>query len=569
MIIMNTKKIMTMFTAAALTLGVSAQQNAHENFVGVDFGGGLNTMLYKAENGKTKVGAGFDAGLFYSHFFNEKFGLGVGLRYSYANASAVYNYDEVTTGLVHADNPNLYYDLTTSYNDWKERQNMGLLSIPVELLYRKPINDSWAFIGGLGLSLDMPVHGKYKAKDGSYSTSGVFPDLGTHVFSDMPEHGFSTYDAAFDAKIDNRIKVGCSALIDLGMRKSLGDNWGIYFGAYAGFGLTNILAEEKTNPLLLINETDPSRIDYAGTFDSNETSKVHLLRAGIKVAIDFGWSKKKDSDSDGVFDKFDLCPDTPAEAAATVDENGCPKDSDGDGVLDYLDKCSDTPAGVKVDANGCPVDTDGDGIADYLDKCSGTPKGVKVDTNGCPVDSDGDGIADYLDKCSGTPAGVKVDANGCPVDSDGDGVADYLDNCPHTPGTVANNGCPEVKEEAKREFQKAMEGIKFQTGKDIITKDSYPILDNIADILKANPEYTVAINGYTDNVGNDEKNLVLSEKRAAAVRNYLINKGVESERMTSKGFGEANPRADNSTAAGRAQNRRVEFIVNIVETYFK
>lgn len=126
-----------------------------------------------------------------------------------------------------------------------------------------------------------------------------------------------------------------------------------------------------------------------------------------------------------------------------------------------------------------------------------------------------------------------------------------------------------MKEEAKREFQKAMEGIKFQTGKDIITKDSYPILDNIADILKTNPEYTVAINGYTDNVGDEDKNLVLSEKRAAAVRNYLIDKGVESERMTSKGFGEANPRADNSTAAGRAQNRRVEFIVNIVETYFK
>ena len=240
-----------------------------------------------------------------------------------------------------------------------------------------------------------------------------------------------------------------------------------------------------------------------------------------------------------MFDKFDLCPNTPAEAASTVDENGCPKDSDGDGVVDYLDKCPNTPAGVKVDANGCAIDSDGDGIADYLDKCPNTPKGVKVDANGCPIDSDGDGVADYLDKC------------------------------PNIPGTAANNGCPEVKEEAKREFQKAMEGIKFQTGKDIITKDSYPILDNIADILKANPEYTVAINGYTDNVGDEDKNLVLSENRAAAVRNYLINKGVESERMTSKGYGEANPRADNSTAAGRAQNRRVEFIVNVVETYFK
>ena len=128
MIVMNKKRIMTMFTAAALTLGVSAQQNAHENYVGVDFGGGLNTMLYKADNGDAKVGAGFDAGLFYSHFFNEKFGLGIGLRYSYLNAGAKYSYDEVTYGLVHADNPNLHYNLTTSYNGWKGRLN-GCLAL--------------------------------------------------------------------------------------------------------------------------------------------------------------------------------------------------------------------------------------------------------------------------------------------------------------------------------------------------------------------------------------------------------------------------------------------------------
>jgi len=122
---------------------------------------------------------------------------------------------------------------------------------------------------------------------------------------------------------------------------------------------------------------------------------------------------EKDSDGDGVPDKIDKCPNTPAYA--TVDANGCPFDTDGDGVPDYHDKCPNTPKDVKVDSVGCPIDSDGDHVPDYLDKCPNTPKGAKVDAVGCPVDSDGDGVPDYLDKCPFTPKGTKVDAQGCPI----------------------------------------------------------------------------------------------------------------------------------------------------------
>jgi len=258
------------------------------------------------------------------------------------------------------------------------------------------------------------------------------------------------------------------------------------------------------------------------------------------------------------------CPKPPKEAKGFLDADGCPKDSDGDGVPDYLDKCPGTPKGVKVDEHGCPLDSDGDGVPDYLDKCPNTPKGVKVDEHGCPLDSDGDGVPDYLDKCPDTPkeAWGTVDEHGCPKDRDGDGIPDYLDKCPDVPGIPENHGCPEIKDEVKKLLQKALNGIEFESGKATIKRTSHGILDQVATVMKENPAYLLQINGHTDNVGNAAKNQTLSQERAEAVKAYLEGKGVAGKRMTATGFGDTKPIADNKTAAGRTQNRRVEFVVS-------
>jgi outer membrane protein OmpA-like peptidoglycan-associated protein len=280
-----------------------------------------------------------------------------------------------------------------------------------------------------------------------------------------------------------------------------------------------------------------------------------------------------DSDGDGVFDYLDKCPDTPA--GVPVDVNGCPFDTDGDGVYDHLDLCPDTPveARGKVDKNGCPIDSDGDGVPDYLDLCPNTPLEARgfVDKNGCPLDSDDDGVADYLDKCPDTPIEARgmVDEKGCPRDTDGDGVPDYLDNCPKVPGLASNKGCPEVKKEVRTLFQKALQGIQFETNKYVIKPVSYKILNQIAEVLINNPTYLIEVRGHTDNVGKPDANLILSDRRAESVRLYLIGKGVSEKRMTSKGFGDTLPVATNKTAAGRALNRRVEFVVTFEEVTFE
>lgn len=321
--------------------------------------------------------------------------------------------------------------------------------------------------------------------------------------------------------------------------------------------------------------------------NSNDAFLLH------SVGLTFNFGKKKDADGDGVADRLDKCPNTPA--GVTVDASGCPIDTDGDGVPDYIDKCKNTPKDVLVDSFGCPVDEDKDGVPDYLDKCPKTESGVKVDADGCPLDSDNDGVPDHLDKCPNTPADVQVDEKGCPLDEDKDGVADYLDKCPQTPigatvdefgctldtdgdgvpdyldkcptvaGTLENDGCPELTKEVQTLFQKALQGIKFDTGKSSIKPVSFPILDAVMKVMFENPNYKLVIGGHTDNVGAEAMNMTLSKDRAESVAVYLIGKGVSPERISSAGYGLTQPVDDNATAAGRTRNRRVELSVEFIE----
>src|SRR5213083_2386837 len=279
-----------------------------------------------------------------------------------------------------------------------------------------------------------------------------------------------------------------------------------------------------------------------------------------------------DSDDDGVPDGIDQCPNTPA--GVHVDEKGCPSDSDGDGVPDGIDQCANTPAGATVDAVGCPSDSDKDGVPDGLDQCPNTAVGALVDAKGCPMDTDLDGVPDGLDKCPNTPAGTPVDTAGCPLprqlirDSDGDGVPDDRDKCPNTPAgsKVDANGCiilfqPEIVPGAPGAPARPtliLRGVNFEWGRSALTRDSYAVLDQVAGSLVANPEIRIEIAGYTDNTGSAPLNVRLSQARAASVRAYLARKGVSPERMVAKGYGASGFIAPNTTAGGRAQNRRVE-----------
>lgn len=262
----------------------------------------------------------------------------------------------------------------------------------------------------------------------------------------------------------------------------------------------------------------------------------------------------KDADSDGIQDIDDLCP----TVAGLVLFKGCP-DTDADGIEDKLDSCK-TVAGL-VQFNGCP-DTDGDGIEDKLDACP-KEKGPAEYYYGCPVrDTDGDGVEDKLDAC--LLAAGKAEFKGCP-DTDGDGVEDRLDVCPATVGKPENKGCPVVEKKDLERLKFAVKAVKFETGKAVLKKESYKILTEIAGIMNKYPDYLLRIEGHTDNVGKDAANQKLSELRAKACLDFVAGKNINSARIQSLGFGKTKPVADNKTAAGRANNRRVEFTLYLPE----
>ncbi len=176
-----------------------------------------------------------------------------------------------------------------------------------------------------------------------------------------------------------------------------------------------------------------------------------------------------------------------------------------------------------------------------------------------PLDSDSDGVFDDKDMCPNTPAGVEVDSVGCPLDTDKDGVADYKDMCPGTPlGTVVDEaGCP-----LKGEKILSLTGVNFAFDKAVLTPNAETVLEEAVTLLKnSDSVIEVRVEGHTDSVGTEAYNQKLSQERAQAVVAYLVTRGVKERSLNAVGMGETSPEADNSTAEGRAANRRVDFVV--------
>jgi outer membrane protein OmpA-like peptidoglycan-associated protein len=296
--------------------------------------------------------------------------------------------------------------------------------------------------------------------------------------------------------------------------------------------------------------------------------------------------KAADADADTVPDSADRCPGTPV--AANVDATGCEMDSDGDGVPDRLDLCARTPPWAKVNAAGCEVlaDGDGDGVPDLRDECPSTTPAAAIDAAGCEPDGDADGVADAADLCPGTTVGHYVDRRGCEPDADRDGVPDDYDLCPGTATTetVDDQGCRLRAADADHDGiaddidrcrdsppgapvdargcplprARVLGGVGFDSGSARLGAGAGMVLDEVASLLRGDPALTVRIGGHTDGTGSRATNRRLSEQRAQAVRRYLIEQGIDPDRLSVAGYGPDRPLADNGTPAGRAANRRVE-----------
>jgi outer membrane protein OmpA-like peptidoglycan-associated protein len=286
-----------------------------------------------------------------------------------------------------------------------------------------------------------------------------------------------------------------------------------------------------------------------------------------------------DADGDGFLDDEDKCPNEAEDFDGFQDTDGCPEeedaDADNDGILDKDDKCPTDPEDKDgfEDADGCPDrDNDADGVLDDTDKCPTVAEDRDgfEDIDGCPdLDNDQDGFPDERDACPNDKEDIDgfEDTDGCPEpDNDKDGIPDTKDRCPMEPETVNgvtdDDGCPDKKYTLIQVTKKAIkikQKVKFKTGRYAILESSFPMLDQIADAVISNKIRKILVEGHTDDVGREASNMRLSQKRADAVRKYLVKKGVSTEALDAIGFGETRPLVDEKTRDARSANRRVEF----------
>jgi outer membrane protein OmpA-like peptidoglycan-associated protein len=389
-----------------------------------------------------------------------------------------------------------------------------------------------------------------------------------------------TNPSRFDQKVDN---FGGRALLEYNIQARpvafiIGAGYG--YNSFSGNAVDGATGEtSESGPAGLVGirfgvgGVVQARVD--GTYDYYSSPASALsgadddgnwgLQAGISLV--FPKEKPRDSDGDGVPDKLDQCPATPA--GTVVDDKGCPVplDDDKDGVVNERDQCPNTPAGETVDAVGCSAsqkDDDRDRVNNALDKCPNTPAGVPVDASGCPQDDDKDGVTNPADKCPNTPAGATVDGNGCSpdqLDDDGDGVPNSRDKCPSTKAgdKVDAVGCRLLFDESGF---KIIGGVTFATGSTRLSTNAKTILRKEAESINTalpyvSPDLILEVQGHTDNTGSLATNNRLSEARAKAVMDYLATQGVPATRMRAQGFGPSEPIADNKTRDGREKNRRV------------
>ncbi len=292
---------------------------------------------------------------------------------------------------------------------------------------------------------------------------------------------------------------------------------------------------------------------------------IELDQGFISKANRHLWIAEPNAHAANFLSPPEYCLDQPAAA---------PGDRDGDGYLDPNDKCPDQPENYNgyQDEDGCPddPDTDGDGLTDSVDSCVLEPEDADgyLDDDGCPeIDNDLDTILDTTDKCPLEPEDPDgfEDDDGCPdPDNDQDTVLDLKDQCPNEIGSATKEplGCP-----AKPALVvvtdcevKITQQVHFAYNKDVIRRESYPVLDAVVDVLQKNPRIKIEVQGHTDNRGSARYNKGLSDRRAASVMRYLVSHGVDPDRLTSHGYGLERPLVPNTTAQNRALNRRVQFI---------
>lgn len=502
----------------------------------------------------------------------------------------------------------IYFDLLSNNNT-----QGGLGDMELGLKFRIPGNQERLFQGALLASFRFPTGSKekgYFARNNYYylenSTSDTIFDSDT-IYSYYSSRKMESYFAAlftFEWKmflfhLNSGVRLTHNRKLDEVF--TLGTGFELHPSNYVALftELTSNMQFATVNDGFKMN-SDPFRLTPGVTLTSNSGMTFTLagsfklskeknysyndlinggkhfivgMEPSWQISAQLGWNgtfKSPDRDKDLILDKFDACPEIAEDEDNYEDSDGCPDlDNDHDAIPDSLDKCPNAAEDFDdyEDGDGCPeLDNDQDAVADTVDRCPNEPedKDGFNDFNGCPdYDNDNDGIPDSTDKCPMLPEDKDgfEDIDGCiDIDNDLDGVADSVDNCPDSAGVADEKGCPKIKPEAKeiKRGRVVLRGIDYAGGSSVLSTSAMAVLDQVCESMMAFKDIKLEIQAHTDNYGNYDSNLRISQARADGCRAYLIQKGISADRLRSVGKGQDEPIADNSSVYGRKLNNRIE-----------
>ena len=521
------KTILTIALLAGIGTA-SAQMNDHISNIQANLGGGIHTLLYTPVDGERATGLGGVLELQYQYMFDHHWGLAIGVQANTMRSTATYNYGYILPAVM-LPGANYPADLDIHYYNWRERQNVTNLSIPIQVILRAPISVTSAFQMGLGTSLNHPLGAHYKMVGGRYVTQAYMPQTNV-TYTDMENHGLGIYNGDnMTGKLD--IAPYFWALHgDFGFVFNLNKTAGFYLGLYGYYSPANINTRSDENV---------DMYNAVNSFASDRVDAVHPLEVGIKLGLRFGCGKDLDW-------KEIAAAEAAAAAQAEAERIAAEKKAEEERLAAEQRAREEAVARARAEAEARAKAT-ADSIArvhaEELAKAKAQAEAEAAARQRAQAQADSLARAQ-----ADAEARARADAEA-------------------RERAEAEARARAKAEQRVREEAAFVAGYKdiayFETGKDLpifgeLNEDSW---ENLKNVMARYPEITVTVTGHTDNVGKPANNQALSQRRADNIKAMLVGKGIDGSRIRAIGRGDKDPIASNKTKEGRAKNRRIEITI--------
>ena len=521
------KIILTIALLAGMT-SASAQMTDHISNLQVNLGGGIHTLLYTPVDGEHTIGMGGVLEMQYQFMFNHHWGIGIGVQANTLRSSSTYNYAYTLPGVML---PGAVYpaDLNINYYNWRERQNVTNLSIPLQVILRAPISVASTFQMGLGASLNHPLSSSYKMVGGRYVTEAYMPQTNV-TYTDMENHGLGTYDGNNRSGNLDINSLFCALNADLGFVFNLNNTAGFYLGAYCLYSPANVNPNADA-----VNDLYNS----VNTFASDRVGLVHPLEVGLKIGLRFGMGKNVDW-------KEIAAAEAAAAAQAEAERIAAEKKAEEERLAAEQRAREEAVARARAEAEAKAKAT-----ADSIARVHA------AELAKAKAQADAEAAARQR-------AQAQADSL---ARAQADAEARARAEAEARERAEAEARARAKAEQRVREEAAFVAGYKdiayFETGKDTpifgeLNEDSW---ENLKNVMARYPEITVTVTGHTDNVGKPASNQALSQRRADNIKAMLVSKGIDESRIRAIGRGDKEPIASNKTADGRAKNRRIEITI--------